>query len=232
LLWLLGRFPGSLAECARLWRAFGQRTLHRIVNRDPAAFCAGNRTADHDQSALWVGLHHTQVLRRDVHVAHMSGHLLAPEHLARVLALAGRAVAPVTDRNAVRGTQTAEVVALHDAGKAFADGRARHVDILSLDEMVSGDLGAHLDQIVGAHAELCEFPLGLDIGNGESSARRARQPLHLGPAGAELNRCVAVLLLGALADNLAIVEAQHRHRDVLAGIGEDPGHADLLRDDT
>jgi hypothetical protein len=27
-------------------------------------------------------------------------------------------------------------------------------------------------------------------------------------------------------------EAQHRNRDVLPGIGEDPGHADLLRDDT
>jgi hypothetical protein len=103
---------------------------------------------------------------------------------------------------------------------------------LALDEMVGGDLGTHLDQIVGGHAELCEFPLGLDIGNGESPTRCARQPLHLGPAGAELNRSVAVLLLGALADDLAIVEAQHRHRDVLPGISEDPGHADLLRDDT
>jgi hypothetical protein len=29
-----------------------------------------------------------------------------------------------------------------------------------------------------------------------------------------------------------MLEAQHRHRNVLSGIGEDSGHADLLRDDT
>jgi hypothetical protein len=162
----------------------------------------------------------------------VAGHFLAFEHLAGVLALPGRTMASVADRNAVRGTQAAEVVALHGAGETLADGRARHVDILALDEMVGGDLGTQLDQIIGAHAELCELPLGLDISHGESPARRPRQPLHLGPAGAELNRGVAVLLLGALTDDLAIVEAQHRHRDVLPGIGEDPGHADLLRDDT
>jgi hypothetical protein len=35
-----------------------------------------------------------------------------------------------------------------------------------------------------------------------------------------------------MAHNLAAVEAQHRHRDMLPGIGEDPRHAELLRDDT
>ena len=41
------------------------------------------------------------------------------------------------------------------------------------DEMVGGDLRAHLDQIVRAHAELGELALGLDIGHGEMPARGA-----------------------------------------------------------
>ena len=98
--------------------------------------------------------------------------------------------------------------------------------------MVGGELGAHLDQIVGAHAELDQLPLRLDIGYGEMPARGAGEPLDLGPSGAELQRGIAVLLRGAVADHLTMVELQHRHRDVLPGIGEDPGHADLLRDDT
>jgi hypothetical protein len=63
-------------------------------------------------------------------------------------------------------------------------------------------------------------------------ARGAAEALHLGPAGTKLKRGVAVLLGGAVADDLAMLKAQHRHRDMLPGIGEDPGHADLLRDDT
>ena len=60
-------------------------------NEHPATLGAGNGTADHDQPALDIGLHHPQILRRDADVAHVAGHLLALEHLAGVLALAGRA---------------------------------------------------------------------------------------------------------------------------------------------
>ena len=135
-------------------------------------------------------------------------------------------------RHAVRSAQAAEVVALHGAGEALADGRAGHVHELALDEMVGGDLGADLDHILRAHAELDELALGLDIGHGEMAARGAAEPLHLGRAGAELKRGVAVLLGRAMADDLATLEAQHRHRDMLPGVGEDPRHAELLRDDT
>src|SRR5262249_57172366 len=134
-------------------------------------------------AALGVGLHHAEVLRGDIHIAHVAGHLLAFEHLAGVLALAGRAVASVADRHAVRGAQAAEIVALDDAGKTLADGRARHIDILAFYEVIGGDLGAHLDQILGAPPKLRDLPLGLDIGHGELPARRAGPPLHLGPAG-------------------------------------------------
>ena len=71
------------------------------------------------------------------------------------------------------GAQAVEAVPLHGAGKALADRGARDVDELPLDEMVGGDLGADLDHIVGAHAELGELPLRLDIGHGEMPARGA-----------------------------------------------------------
>jgi hypothetical protein len=50
--------------------------------------------------------------------------------------------------------------------------------------------------------------------------RRAPEP--------ELQGDVAILVLGAVSDDLALRKAQHRHRHVLAGIGENPGHSDLL----
>ncbi len=121
---------------------------------------------------------------------------------------------------------------LHGAGKALTDRGAGNVHELALDEMVGGDLRAHVDQVLRAHAELRDLPLRLHIGHGETAALGAREPLHLAVTGAELHRRIAVLLGGALADDLTLVETQHRDGNVLPGIGEDPGHADLLRDDT
>ena len=53
-------------------------------------------------------------------------------------------------------------------------------------------------------------------------------PFGLRVPDAELNGGVAVLLRGALRHHLAIVDAQHRHRHVLAGLGVDAGHPQLL----
>ena len=75
-------------------------------------------------------------------------------------------------RNAVRGAQAAEVPALHGALEALALAGAGHVDELARDEMVGGDLGADLDQVVGADAELGQLALGLDLGDGEVAAAR------------------------------------------------------------
>jgi hypothetical protein len=52
-------------------------------------------------------------MSRDAPVTHVTRHLLALEDAARILPIAGRAVAAMADRNAVRRPQTAEVVALH-----------------------------------------------------------------------------------------------------------------------
>ena len=122
------------------------------------------------QAALDVGLDDDEVLRRDALVAHVAGHLLALEHLAGVLALTGRAVRAVADRDAVRGAQTAEVPALHGALEALALARARHVDELAGDEVVGRDLGADLDHVLGRDAELGELALRLDLGDREAAA--------------------------------------------------------------
>ena len=75
-------------------------TASLIVTQPPLE--PGHRALDHDQPALGVGAHDLQVLGGDADRAHVAGHLLALEDLARVLALAGRAVAAVADRHAVR----------------------------------------------------------------------------------------------------------------------------------
>src|SRR5262249_30693295 len=80
------------------------------------------------------------------------------------------------------------------------------------------------------HPELGELALGLDLGDGEMAAVRLGQVLGPARAGAELQRHVAVLVLGAVGDDLAIGEAQHRDRHVLATVRKDAGHPDLLCD--
>src|SRR5262249_305235 len=98
------------------------------------------------------------------------------------------------------------------------------------DEMVGGDLGANLDQVVRAHPELGQLALRLDLGGSEVLPLGARNPAGLAAACTELEGGVAVLLLGALGDDLDARESGHRHRHVLAGVGEHPGHPHLLRD--
>ncbi len=83
---------------------------------------------------------------------------------------------------------------------------------------------------VSVDAEFGELALGLDLGDGEMAAVGLGRALNLARAGAELERDVAVLLLGAMSDDLAIGQPQHRHRHVFAALGEEPRHPDLLRD--
>jgi hypothetical protein len=145
-------------------------TASLIVTQPP--FEPGNGPLDHDQAAVGVGAHDLQVLRRHPHRAHVAGHLLALEHLAGVLALAGRAVAAVADRDTVRRAQAAEVVPLHGAGEALADARARDVDELAGEVVVGGDLLADADQVLGGSPGTRELALGLDLGSGEVAAHR------------------------------------------------------------
>src|SRR5580704_5041090 len=154
-------------ELAGLRRFLRQRLLHGVAHPDPAALGAGNGAFDQDQAALDVGRDHTQVERGDAVDAHMAGHLLVLPGLAGVLTAAGRTDRAVRDRHAVGGAQTAEIPALHAAGKPLTDRGAGDVDELADDEMIGLDLGANRDQRVFRHAEFGELALGLDLGDRE-----------------------------------------------------------------
>ena len=97
--------------------------------------------------------------------------------------------------------------------------------------MVRRDLRAHRNERVGRDTKLRDLALRLDLGDGEMAALGARDILHFRLADAELDGGIAILLDGAVRDDLAMVDLEHGHRDVLARVGEDAGHADLLRDD-
>src|SRR5690348_5971764 len=146
-------------ELAGLRRFLRQRLLHGVAYTDPAALGAGNGAFDEDQAALDVGRNHAQVERGDAVDAHVAGHLLVLPGLAGVLSAAGRTDRTVRDRHAVGGAQTAEIPALHTAGKALTDRGAGDVDELADDEMVGLDLGADRDQRVLADAEFRELAL-------------------------------------------------------------------------
>src|SRR5262245_21395330 len=216
------------AEFSRLRHAVGQPLLHRVAHRDPAALGARHRALDQDEAARHVGLDHLEIELGHPLDAEMAGHLLALEGLARVLAAAGRSVRAVRDRHAVRGAQPAEVPALHRAGKALADRGAGDVDILADHEVVGHDLGADRDQRVLADPELGDLAFGLDLGHREVSALRLGHVLDLARARAELQCDIAVLVLGAMRDHLALGQPQHRDRHVLTGLGEQAGHPHLL----
>ena len=81
--------------------------LDRRMHDDVGTLVSGNRALDEQQVTLGIDPDHVEVQSRDVVGTHMAGHLLALPDLARILALAGRAVAAVADRHTVAGTQAA-----------------------------------------------------------------------------------------------------------------------------
>src|ERR1700722_8499646 len=122
---LLGRrFRSLLAtgdlELAGLGSFLRQRLLDGVTHRDPAALGAGNGAFDQDQAACDVGLDHAQIERGDAVDAHVTGHLLVLEGLARILPAAGRTDRAMRNRNTVGGAQAAEITALQVSGKALA----------------------------------------------------------------------------------------------------------------
>src|SRR5579872_7245293 len=116
----LARDRGGL-ESRRERDILGRRPLLGVAHQDITAVRSGHGTLDHDQAALGIDRDDLQVLGGDPHVAQMSRHLLARKSPARILAVAGRAVGAMGDRDAVGRAQAAEIVPLHDAGEALAD---------------------------------------------------------------------------------------------------------------
>src|SRR5664279_1044736 len=193
------------AELARLRRVLVCLLLYGIAHGDPAALGARHRAFDQDEAALDVGLDHFEIERGDAVDTHVAGHLLVLEGPAGILTAAGRTDRTVRDRNAVRGTQAAEVPALHAAGKAFTNRDAADIDELAFDKMIGGDLGADRDQRILGDTEFRQLAARLDIGLAEIAAIGLVHVIRAARAGAQLQRDIAVLVLGAMSDNLALL---------------------------
>jgi hypothetical protein len=97
--------------------------------------------------------------------------------------------------------------------------------------VIGGDLGPDRDQLVLGDAKFGELQLRFDVSDGEAAAFGLGDVLDLGAADADLKRGVAVLLLRAMRDDLAALDLEDRDRHVIARVGEDAGHAQLLCDD-
>lgn len=158
----------------------------------------------------------------------MTGHLLAFEHLAGVLALTGRAMHTVRQRVTVGRAATAEMVALDDTLEPLTGRSAGDVDLLAGDEVVNRQLGTDIQEVVRRNAELGNLGLRLHGGGGEMTAHGLRRVLDLGKPDAELNSGIAVLFLRTLCDDLAALHAENGNGDMLAGIIVDAGHSHLL----
>src|SRR5665647_2322181 len=216
------------AELAGLRRILMRLLFHGIAYGNPAALGARHRTLDQDQAPLDVGLDHFEIERGDAVDAHVTGHLLVLEGLARVLTAAGRTDRAVRDRHAVRGAQAAEVPALHAAGKTLADRDAADIDELTFDEMIGGDFSADRDQGILGDAEFRKLAARLDVGLTEITAVGLAHVVGAAQPGTELQRDVAILILGAMGNDLTLLKLHHRNRHVFSSLGEHPGHSDLF----
>src|SRR5437588_12205826 len=124
----------DLARCVA--GGLERRTHDHLATRRP-----GHRAADEEQVSFQVHLHHAQVLDRAALDAHVAGHAPPLEYSSRRLALADGARRAGRQAGAVGGVAAREVVTLHGAREALADGRPRDVDDLPLLEEVGLDLG-------------------------------------------------------------------------------------------
>lgn len=178
--------------------------LHRVTHNNPTALGTWNRTADHDEAAILVDLSDDQVLGGDAIITHVAGHLLAFEHLAGILTLAGRTVRAMRDRDAVRGAKTAEVPALHGALETLTLRGAGHIDELARNEVVCRNFGADFDQVIRRDAELSEFALRFDFGFREVATVSLGQARNFARAAADLDRGVAILFNSAVASHRTV----------------------------
>src|SRR5215472_14381304 len=195
---LRGRPGLRQAELAGGRRLLGPRLLDGVAHHDPSALGAWHRTGEEQEAALGIGGDHLEIERGHPVDAPVARHLLFLEGLARVLAAAGRAERAVRDRHAVGGAQPGEIPALHDPGKSAADRGARHVHELAGQKMIGSDLGPDRDQLLVAHPKLGQLALGLDLGGREMPALGLADVVDLARPRTELERHVAILLLGAM----------------------------------
>ena len=164
--------------------------------------------------------------------AHVAGHAPALEYAARRLTLADGARRAVRQGHAVGRGHTTEVVTLHGAGEALADGGAGDVHLFAFLEEVGLDLGAGLEFIgVGiGKAKLHQRLAGSDVGAGVMARQRLRIQLRAARAVGDLHGAIAVFVLRLHLRDAVRQNLDHGHRHSLAGVGENARHAGLAAD--
>ena len=220
----------ALAERAGLGRLLGQRPLDGVAHQHPAALGARHGAAHQHEPALLVGLDDLEVQRGDAHVAHVAGHLLALEDLAGVLPLAGGAVAAVGDRHAVRGAQAARSSSASWRPGSPCPGWCAVTStcwpLTKWSAVISAPTSIRLSGLTRNSASL---RLGSTLATAKFPRSAPRDAARLAGARTQLQRGIAVLLVGAVRQHLDILHLQHGHGHVLACLREDAGHAHLLR---
>jgi len=129
------------------------------------------------------------------------------------------------------GLKPSEIPAFHGAGKAVAFGDALNVHLLPDHEMIRLDGIAHFQHGFFVNAEFGQLLAGLHFGLGELAALGLVGILGPGESRPELDGGVAILLLGADANDGAAVQLENRDRNMGTVGLKQPCHADLLRDD-
>jgi hypothetical protein len=120
-------------------------------------------------------------------------------------------------------------MSLDDALRAAALARPDDVDDLAGLEDVRLHVAADLVLAgeLGGHPRFVQVPLRRDLRLVEVPEQRLRRDLAAPLAEAELERRVAVVLVGLFLYNEVRARFQHRHRNRFAALIVDAGHADL-----
>src|SRR5262249_47689269 len=136
------------------------------------------------------------------------------------------------DRDTMRGRQATEVMALHRAGEALADGGARYVDRLAGLEHVHFDLGAgrQISALVRGQAKfdkrLTRGNVGLRVVTGNS----LRVQLRSAGTVRDLYGAIAVLVLRLHLRDAVRENLDDGDRYCFTGVREHARHADLTAD--
>jgi hypothetical protein len=118
------------------WSSFRCWNLHSITNEQPTIFCARDRALYEDQAARNICANDFEILLRTLTVAHVAGHLLILENLARILALTSRTMGTVGNRHTMRCAHTTEAPTLHGTGKAFTLRVTGDVNELAINKVI------------------------------------------------------------------------------------------------
>src|SRR3990172_126624 len=179
--------------------------------------------------------------------AHVAGHFLAFDHLARRRACADGPGRSHPVGLAVSFEAAAEAVPLHGAGESSTFGRADDVDALPHLKDIGLDDLAFRVMLVLSNANLAQRfqrrhirgelpPFGMllvGLEQAEMAPLAARQPLRsLSRIESDLNRVVAVLLDGAHLRHVARTSLDYGDRYAFSVLSKDLCHSDFSAEDT